>query len=280
MIAPKISIVTPSYNQASFIEEALHSVKNQNYPSLEHIVVDGASTDRTVSILQEYSQKPDWQHLRWVSEPDQGQSDALNKGFRMASGEIVGWLNSDDLYRSSCFDKVAEAFSSHLDVDVLYGDYTWIDEKGHLLQIRREIEFNRFVLLYHRTLCVPSPSSFFKRRIFDEGNFIDVTYHYSMDWEFFLRLVRRGYQFQHLPELLADFRWQSESKTSKYVGGLLYQDRDRLVTQYSPLLAKSPRAVRPVCLGVLRVGAACRYWSEKLLRGYYFQQWSALETIE
>jgi len=272
MIAPKISIVTPSYNQASFIEEALHSVKNQNYPSLEHIVVDGASTDRTVSILQEYSQKPDWQHLRWVSEPDQGQSDALNKGFRMASGEIVGWLNSDDLYRSSCFDNVAEAFSSHPDVDVLYGDYTWIDEKGQLLQIRREIEFNRFVLLYHRTNCVPSPSSFFRRRIFDEGNFIDVTYHYSMDWEFFLRLVHRGYRFRHLAELLADFRWQPDSKSSRYLYRQM-QERDRIFDHYASGLKKVSPATRQLCVLGLRGTAALRYWSEKFLRGYYFERW-------
>ncbi len=103
MIAPRISIVTPSYNQAPFIEEALQSVKDQNYPSLEHIVIDGASTDSTVSILEKYSQTPGWQHLRWVSERDQGQSDALNKGFRMAKGDIIGWLNSDDRYRPFCF---------------------------------------------------------------------------------------------------------------------------------------------------------------------------------
>jgi glycosyltransferase involved in cell wall biosynthesis len=269
----KISIVTPSYNQAEFLEEALLSVHDQNYPNIEHIVIDGASRDRSVSMLREYSGKPGWQHLRWVSESDEGQSDALNKGFKMASGDIVGWLNSDDLYRPGCFDKVSRAFMSRPNVDVFYGDYTWIDEKGRVFQIRREIEFNLFVLLYHRTLCVPSPSSFFKRRIFDEGNLIDPTYHYSMDWEFSLRLARQGYRFQHLPELLADFRWQPDSKTSKHVDRQC-QDRDRIVGEYSVVLKKVPRAARPFCLAALRIGAASRYWSEKLLRGYYFSQWS------
>lgn len=269
----KISIVTPSFNQASFLEAALNSVAQQNYPAVEHIVVDGGSTDGSVQLLQAYSRRSGWTHLRWISEPDDGQSDALNKGFKMASGEIVGWLNSDDLYRDGCFNKVSEVFSSRPDVDVLYGDYTWMDEKGQIFQIRREIEFNPFVLLYHRTLCVPSPSSFFRRRIFDEGNFIDPTYHYSMDWEFSLRLARRGYRFQHVPELLADFRWQPDSKTSKYVDRQC-RDRDRIVAEYSTVIAKSPRILRALCLSMLRIGAASRYWSEKLLRGYYFQQWS------
>jgi|ERR1017187_4434597 glycosyltransferase involved in cell wall biosynthesis len=130
MIAPRISIVTPSYNQTSFIEEALQSVKDQRYPFLEHIVVDGASTDRTVSILQEYSQRPGWQHLRWVSEPDQGQSDALNKGFRMAKGDIIGWLNSDDRYRRACCETISKARAKFPEVDILYGDYSYINEEG------------------------------------------------------------------------------------------------------------------------------------------------------
>src|ERR1700758_618457 len=106
---PKISIVTPSFNQASFIVETLNSVKGQNYPALEHLVMDGGSTDETVEILQRLSGQPGWEHLHWISEPDLGQSDALNKGFRLASGEIVGWLNSDDLYRPNCFAKMAQA---------------------------------------------------------------------------------------------------------------------------------------------------------------------------
>src|ERR1700756_3819113 len=93
----KISIVTPSFNQASFLKEALESVARQNYPAVEHIVVDGGSTDGSVELLKAYSGRNGWAHLRWISEPDEGQSDALNKGFKMASGEIIGWLNSDDL---------------------------------------------------------------------------------------------------------------------------------------------------------------------------------------
>ena len=144
---PKITIVTPSYNQASFIEEALLSVQKQNYPSVEHIVIDGASTDGTVEILKRYGNLSGWEHLRWISEPDQGQSDALNKGFRMATGEIIGWLNSDDRYRANCFSYVASAFGQTPDTDVLYGDCTWIDALGNCLQIRKEIEFSELLAL-------------------------------------------------------------------------------------------------------------------------------------
>ena len=109
---PQISIVTPSFNQARYIEETLQSVRNQDCPSLEHIVVDGASTDGTVDILKRYSSMPGWQHLRWISEPDSCQCDALNKGFRMAKGNIIGWLNSDDRYESHCVSKVLEALKT------------------------------------------------------------------------------------------------------------------------------------------------------------------------
>lgn len=271
---PKISIITPSFNQRAFIADALDSVRMQDYPTVEHLVVDGGSTDGTVEYLQSLSSKREWEYLRWISEPDKGQSDALNKGFKMASGDIIGWLNSDDLYRCGCFTKVVKAFCEYPDVDVFYGDYTWIDECGRLLQVRREVKFNPFVLLYHRTLCVPSPSSFFGRRIFEDQNFVDISYHYAMDWEFFLRLTVRGYRFQHLPELLADFRWQPNSKTSRFsAASSQYQDRDRIVARYARPLQNLPPVAKPLCLAVLRTAAASRYWSEKLLRGYYFQRW-------
>jgi glycosyltransferase involved in cell wall biosynthesis len=274
---PKISIVTPSYNQASFVEEALQSVKDQNYPFLEHIVLDGASTDRTVSILQEYSQRPDWQHLRWVSKPDQGQSDALNKGFRMATGDIIGWLNSDDRYRPLSFKKVVSALEAFPDADIVYGDYSDMDEVGRVSRIRREIEFSRFVLAYHRVLYIPTTSTFFRRRIFEEGNWINTRYHYAMDYEFFLRLANAGYRFRHIPHVLADFRWHSESKSGGHSRQQL-TEHDEIARMYSPLLRRMPTGIP---LAAARKGArllaAGRRYSEKLLRGYYFEQYRAAE---
>lgn len=270
MLTPKFSIVTPSFNQRAYIEDALLSVENQAYLKVEHIVIDGGSTDGTVEVLRDYGSRPGWEHLQWISEPDGGQSDALNKGFKMASGEIIGWLNSDDCYRSECFRAVADAFENNPAADIIYGDYTWIDQYGTLLKVRREIEFSPFVLLYHRVSPLPTPSSFFRRRIFDEGNFIDVKYHFSMDHEFFLRLVQKGFRFQHLPEVLADFRWQPDSKSSK-APEKQGEERDFIVLQYSPWLRKMPQGVfRTTSLALLRSQAALFYWSQKLFRGYYF----------
>jgi glycosyltransferase involved in cell wall biosynthesis len=272
---PKISIVTPSFNQAAFIEEALWSVKNQNYPNAEHIIFDGASTDGTVEILKRYSSQPGWEHLRWISELDRGQSDALNKGFQMASGDIIGWLNSDDKYRPSCFRTVAKAFPKHPQADILYGDYTWIDQTGRTMQTRREIEFSAFVLYYHRVLYIPTTSTFFRRRVFDEGNLIDIQYQFAMDYEFFLRLSGKGYRFQHIPFLLADFRWHAQSKSQSQSRKQL-EEHDRIAAANSPVLQNVPSGMpRRLVLQGLRVVAAGRRYSEKLLRGYYFEQFNS-----
>jgi glycosyltransferase involved in cell wall biosynthesis len=278
-LADKISIVTPSYNQQAFIKAALESVKNQKYPLVEHLVYDGGSADGTVEILQALSGKPGWEHLHWVSESDKGQSDALNKGFRMATGELVGWLNSDDRYRPGCFNAVISAADKYPEIDVFYGDYTWIDQSDKRLQIRREIEFNPFVLAYHRVLYIPTTSTFFRRRIFDDGNWIDTRYHYAMDYEFFMRLMKKGYQFQHIPHLLADFRWHSASK-SKSQSVKHLQEHDSIARTYSPILRKLPPGLSLSILerGTRLLAAGVRY-SEKFLRGYYFEQYRYFEQF-
>lgn len=270
---PQISIVTPSYNQRTFIELALESVRSQNYASVEHVVVDGASTDGTAEYLRSLSGKAGWEHLRWISEPDQGQSDALNKGFKIASGDIIGWLNTDDVYRSGCFGVIISAFENNRAIDVLYGDTTWIDENSRIIQVRREIEFSRFVLAYHHVLYIPTTSTFFRRRIFDEGNWIDTRYRYAMDYEFFLRLANADYRFQHIPHVLADFRWHSESKSGSQSQKHL-AEHDDIARMYSPLLRRMPAGI-PLALArkVARLLAAGRRYSEKLLRGYYFEQY-------
>ncbi len=115
-----------------------------------------------------------------------------NKGFQRAKGEIIGWLNSDDRYRPDCFEHVVRAFEENPDVDIVYGDYLMVDAAGKVLKIRREIEFSAFVLLYHRVLYIPTTATFFRRRVFDEGNWLDETLQYAMDLEFFIRLSDLG----------------------------------------------------------------------------------------
>src|ERR1700735_3044964 len=210
---PLISIVTPSLNQASFIGEALQSVERQSYANWEHHVMDGMSTDGTVDLLRAMTSKKEQQKLFWVSERDSGQSDALNKGFRRVRGDIIGWLNSDDRYRVGCFEHIVKAFEENPSVDIVYGDYLIVDESGNPFQIRRELALHKSILLYHRVLYIPTTATFFRRRIFDENNWLEANLQYAMDLEFFIRLSARGYRFKHIPQLLADFRIQANSKT-------------------------------------------------------------------
>jgi len=209
---PKISIVTPSFNQAQFIEETLRSVSTQQYPVLEHIVIDGGSTDGTVQILKRYCSTPGWEHLRWISEPDHGQSDALNKGFRMATGDIIGWLNSDDLYEADSFEKVAKSFEQNPLVDFIYGDYLIIDETGKTLISKKEIDFDWEIMLCGLNY-IAQPNVFFRSGVFKELGYLNDSLHYVMDYEFWLRAAAHGCRFQHIPSAFAACRWHLGAKT-------------------------------------------------------------------
>ena len=269
---PRISIVTPSFNQASFIGEALESVRLQNYDNCEHLVIDGMSTDGTVDLLRGLAANQEQQRLLWTSDRDSGQSEALNKGFRQAKGDIIGWLNSDDRYRAGCFEHVVRAFDDHPDVDIIYGDYLIVDEAGKAIRIRREIEFSAFILLYHRILYIPTTATFFRRKIFDDGNWLDEKLQYAMDLEFFIRLLGRGYRFKHISQLLADFRMQPNSKTCSSPD-LQRREHQEVVFAAVPTLRrlKSPRSRRLV-LGTLRSLAFVKRSWEKMVRGYYWEQ--------
>ena len=179
----RLSIVTPSFNQAQFIEETLQSVRSQKSSGLEHIVIDGASTDGTVEILKRYASTPGWEHLRWISEPDHGQSDAINKGFRMATGEIIGWLNSDDVYQADSFARVSKAFAESPLVDFIYGDYLIIDETGKTLVSKKEIDFDWEIMLCGLNY-IAQPNVFFRSRVFEKLGYLNDSLHYVMDYEF------------------------------------------------------------------------------------------------
>jgi len=267
---PMISIVTPSLNQASFLREALESVQSQQYPNYEHLVFDGGSHDATLDLLRSAALADGSGRLVWRSGLDGGQSEALNKGFAQASGSIIGWLNADDRYRTGCFGHVAKMFAEHPEIDVVYGDYTLIDEAGGHLTLRREIEFSKFILRYHRVLYIPTTATFFRRRVFDEGNFLSNSLHYAMDLDFFLRLSDAGYTFRHLPKVLADFRLHSSSKSVQFTDRQKSEHRS-IVLEKAPLVrcfrsmwAKSAAA------SLLQIPAGALRYSEKLLRGCYW----------
>jgi glycosyltransferase involved in cell wall biosynthesis len=265
----KLSIVTPSFNQGTFIREAVDSVCKQSYPNCEHIVMDGGSTDETVASLQELCQNSRAIALRWLSEPDRGQAHALNKAFALATGDIIGWLNSDDRYRPGAFHKVMAIFEQHPEIDIIYGDYTLIDVHGSIRRVRREIAFSRFILLYHRVLYIPTTATFFRRRIIDDGNLLDERLHYALDFDFFLRLSAAGYRFIHVRELFADFRLHDASKTCSTPDRQL-EERRYLMRHHSSVANYiGNKVLQNIAFGTLCVVAAVLRYSHKLLTGCY-----------
>jgi glycosyltransferase involved in cell wall biosynthesis len=267
----KISIVTASLNQGVFLDEMLESVRLQEHANVEHILLDGESTDRTLALLKAKT-GPEWQHLHWTSERDGGQTQALNKGLRLATGDIIGWLNSDDRYRPGCFETVEKIFAQNPEIDVFYGDYTFIDENGAHLRTRREISFSRFVLFYHRILYIPTTACFFRRHIFDENNWLDESLQYAMDHEFFVRLAARGYRFQHVSAVLADYRLHASSKTCTQASLFLTESRSAMLRHSPVALRVKNKAARAVCFSVLPTAAAFVRYAEKFVRGYYLPE--------
>jgi len=258
----KISIVTPSFNQGAFIAEAIESVLAQQDANVEHIIVDNCSTDNTLEVLSRYP------HLKVVCEKDQGQSDALNKGFKAATGDIVGWLNADDRYLPGCFDHIRDAFDRRSELDIVYGDYRLVDGKGVLIRVRKELGFDMFMLKYLHVLYIPTTSAFFRRKVFDEGNFLDINYHYAMDYEFFLRLAIQGYKFGHVSALMADFRWHEDNKSNKNTQRQ-DQERETALLRQDVFLRSVPIAFRPPVRVFLMVTARLKRTLLKLVQGAY-----------
>jgi glycosyltransferase involved in cell wall biosynthesis len=197
---PRASIVTPSCNQGRFIEEAILCVKNQDYPNIEHIIIDGGSTDETLDVIQRYEGT---YKMRWVSEPDEGQADALNKGFKLVRGEVLGWLNADDTYQPGAVGSAVAWLQSHPAVDLVYGGFNFISEGGETLYTHIPPKFSLEKLLYGD--IIPQAAMFFRRRMIEEIGGVDLNLHYVMDWEFVLRIARH-YRVQRVPAVWGNFR--------------------------------------------------------------------------
>jgi glycosyltransferase involved in cell wall biosynthesis len=201
------TIITPSYNQGNFIEETLLSVKNQNYPFIEHIVIDGGSTDNTISLLKKYEKE---YNLKWISETDEGQSDAINKGFKIAKGDFVGWLNSDDVFvYKNILSKIVGLFDKNEEIDIIYGDALVIDENNNIKNIIKPPKWNYSFLLYGGSFIV-QPAAFFRKNII-KNNPIDKKLDFAMDIEFWLRLGKK-YNFLYIPEIFAGDRLHKNIK--------------------------------------------------------------------
>jgi glycosyltransferase involved in cell wall biosynthesis len=224
---PKISIVTPSLNQGEFIEETIRSVLSQEYPNLEYIVMDGGSSDKTLDILRSYSDR-----LKWASEKDNGQTNAINKGLRMTSGDIVAYLNADDLLLPGTLEKVAKNFMENPGTMWITGRCRIITENGQ--ETRRPITAykNLWLRLHHPSLLfitdyISQPATFWRASLLNNLGYFDESLHYALDYEYFLRLNAR-YPLVFLPEYLAAFRVHQQSKNANAFHRNVYVDEDRI----------------------------------------------------
>lgn len=230
----KISIITPNLNCGQYLREALESVFSQGHLSVEHIVLDGGSTDESIAVLKAWEREVGGQRsevgsqgsevgdqrsgaggqvtsadgryvFKWISEKDAGQSDAINKGFRMATGDIRTWLNADEFYYPGTFHAITERFSEQPTMGVLYGEALWTRKDGSPLRIRHAHRPDQNVLLYYGCY-IASVAAFYNGRIFDDGVFLDETYRVTMDFEFYARLWDLGYTFAYIPRIIGAFR--------------------------------------------------------------------------
>jgi hypothetical protein len=222
---PTISLVTPSFNQAHFLLHTLQSVWQQDYPHLEYIVQDGGSTDGTVELLKQHSS----QLTRWTSAPDAGLGDALAKAFATTSGEIMGWLNSDDLLLPGTLQRVAAYFAAHPEVDGVYGHRVLIDTAGqkigHWTLPRNDPDMNRWVDF------VPQETLFWRRRIYDQAGGIDGTFRFAVDWDLILRFQNAGAVVHRLPHFMGAFRVHDQQKSQAESHTIGSQECTRLRTR-------------------------------------------------
>jgi glycosyltransferase involved in cell wall biosynthesis len=207
---PKISIVTPCYNSGKYLEETILSVLGQNYPNLEYIIIDGESTDNSVEIIQKYETNLTY----WVSEKDNGMYEAIQKGFDKSTGEIMAWINADDLYHRKSFFIIAELFSKNTEINWLVGASTHWDEYGRGINVDRSRKFTRYDFLAGDFKWIQQESCFFRRALWNKaGSYIDNTLHYAGDLELWLRFFRFE-KLYVINALIGGFRIRSSNQLS------------------------------------------------------------------
>ena len=204
---PLVSIITPSYNQSEFIENTIRSAKNKNYPNIEHIIIDGGSQDETISLLKKYEKT---YNMKWISESDSGQSDAINKGFKLAQGEIIGWVNSDDVYVfRDTISTVVNVLIQNPDINIVYGDCIIIDERNVIKRIYNSPDWNYNYLLKGFSY-IPQPATFFRKKVIFNSE-LNTTLNFAMDIDLWLRLGK-NYPFYHINKILAGDRFHAKAK--------------------------------------------------------------------
>jgi glycosyltransferase involved in cell wall biosynthesis len=249
MNLPKVSIITPSFNQAQFLDETIQSVISQDYPDIEYIIVDGGSTDGSVEIIKNYESRISY----WVSENDQGQADAINKGFAIATGEFIGWLNSDDCLSPGAIRKVVDAFMLNPDVEFIYGD---IGQGESLLasQKLRGRETSIEQILISGSVPIPQQGSMWRRSVLGKIGSLGTEWHVVLDREFFMRTVLKC-KIQYLPATLGFFRYHADSKS---------------ISQMSRWIAELPKMYQTAMARILLTCASLSFRVGSYFRGGVF----------
>jgi glycosyltransferase involved in cell wall biosynthesis len=220
---PLVSIITPSFNKGPYIEETIESIRNQTYPHIEHIVIDGGSTDNTPAILKKYNGQ-----LSWISEPDRGQSDAINKGWRIARGDIIAYLNADDTYTPDAVMTAVAYFNENPGVGLVYGDGILTDEAGRFIRTYRAGEFSLRELIYCRNNIL-QPALFLRRAVYERIGGIDEDLHLAMDLDYWIRAALL-FRIAYIPRPLATAKIYRDAKSV----ALMY----RYVSDYEHILKK------------------------------------------
>ena len=204
---PKVSIVTPSFNQALFLEQTLRSVLEQDYPNLEYIVIDGGSRDGSLEIIHKYADRLAY----WQSQPDQGQTDAINQGFARASGEILAWLNSDDLLLPGAVSAAVRALHEHPEAAMVYGDALLINAEGKTIGKFPAAQTD-YRKLRRGYVHIPQQASFFRADLWQQVGPLDVSFYFAMDYDLWVRLAALA-PLVYVPQLWAAFRLHGEAKS-------------------------------------------------------------------
>ncbi|CAN5604696.1 glycosyltransferase family 2 protein [soil metagenome] len=209
---PLVSIITPSYNQAEFLEATILSVLNQDYPNIEYMIMDGGSTDHSVEIIRKYADRL----AHWESGRDGGQANAVNKGLQRATGSLLGWINSDDVYLPGAISRIVQTFQAAPEIDVVYGQVNRMDYTGKVVPTpvlpKDTIDISKATVINEN--LVNQPGSFWRRAIMEKVGLLNESLHYAMDHDYWIRLTLAGAQFRRIPDPpLVNFRLSAHSKT-------------------------------------------------------------------
>lgn len=254
---PVVSIITPSFNQGEFIAQTVNSVLTQDYSHIEYLVMDGGSSDDTIRVLNSYGDQ-----VRWYSEKDDGQSHAINKGWQMSRGEILSWLNSDDLLYPGAVSSVMRVFQQYPDVIGVYGNCHYVDQNSEVIGQYATQPWSYAELLKSATNFIPQPSLFLRRRVLERAGWLNEKLHYVMDYELCLRLGQHGI-IRYLPQTLAALRLHRDAKSLSAVSAfgteLVAVIKEQFASAQFPdnLRQLEPEALKNACL----YAASCCFWS-------------------